>query len=313
MADAQRQKLIRRKLYVANFSGRECYALAKSAAFDLRLECAGHSRFAGIAQLGLDGEVCLIEIPLSRETIEMRDDLRVANLNRSRGAQVDVTPKPHILIGRRGIPIDPIDSQVVFGGGNGFHRDHVRAIVPQKVAYIELVRAIRARDIVRPGEFVAVEPAVGTIVDAAEMQPNVSGVRIICHAEFGSVPPRAVKRAVLRHWQHGEYFADWIRRARYRAQIFSEIWIRKRTIGDQSCNYRGRHGRRVPAFGAKCGDRNVLAVRVEFARRLEQPAVAKEDFLAGLAGIRADSRSNGQKGRDESQGSEKPQSEFRSG
>ena len=41
------------------------------------------------------------------------------------GGQVDFAPHAHVFIGRRGIPVDEGNRQIVIGGGEDFNRENI--------------------------------------------------------------------------------------------------------------------------------------------------------------------------------------------
>ena len=166
----------------------------------------------------------------------MRGHQRRADFNRAALAEPDAAPEAHVLVGRRGIPIDPVDAQVFLGLRDGFNGQHVRPVAHQQRRDVEFVGAIRAGNFARVCDALAVEPDVGAIVDAIEIQPHALAIRTIRRAEFGAVPPRAAERAVLRHGQHGKHFADGIRSSRNRTQVFAEIGIGERFVRHERGN-----------------------------------------------------------------------------
>ena len=154
-------------------------------AFELGFQSAGDWRRAGVAQLGLDGEVSLIE----RRSGEVRGDCRKANFHGTGRAEGDFAPESHVLVGRRGIPINPIDAQVFLGLRDGFDGEHVRPVAHQQRTDVELVRAISARDVMFSRDSLAVEPDIGAVVDAGEIQPHALAFESIRRAKFGAIPP----------------------------------------------------------------------------------------------------------------------------
>ena len=98
---------------------------------------------------------------------------------------------------------------------------------------IVFVGAIGAGYIFGVGDFVAVEPDIGAVIDAAEMQPHMAACEIFRQLEFGAIPPGAAERAVLRHGQQRKILADGIGGAGNVAQIFSEVGIGISFVGDE--------------------------------------------------------------------------------
>src|SRR6266851_1543119 len=108
-------------------------------------------------------------------------------------------PNPHVLVGRRRIPIHPGDPQVVLSWSE--HLDRQRILLPrlQKPAHVEFVRSVGARDVVRIRHLLPVDPDVRPVVDAQKIQP-LRFLRLSCRrGELPAIPPRAAKRTPVRH------------------------------------------------------------------------------------------------------------------
>ena len=78
------------------------------------------------------------------------------------------------LSGGQGFPVDPVDAEVGFGGREGFDGDGVFLAGVQVVSHIEVVGSIGAGDLLVVGDLLAVDPEIGAVVDAAEVQPERS-------------------------------------------------------------------------------------------------------------------------------------------
>ena len=90
----------------------------------------------------------------------------------------------------------------------------------RRFRHIEVISAIRARNLRRVRDLVAVQPDFAAVVDAAEVQPRaLARMRGSRRRELFAIPPAAVIGAVLRHGQVGEVVADGIGRARNLAQV----------------------------------------------------------------------------------------------
>src|SRR5277367_2104860 len=87
------------------------------------------------------------------------------------------------------------------------------------------VGAIGARYVFGVGDFFAVEPDIGAVVDAAEVQPDFAAGEIFGEFEIGAIPPGAAEGTVLRHGQEGKILADGIGGAGDVAEIFSVVGI----------------------------------------------------------------------------------------
>ena len=103
--------------------------------------------------------------------IHFRKHCRMPQRDRSAGRQIHLAPQPHVLVGRRGIPVHESDRQAVLGRRPNLHREHIRSGLDGG-SNVELVSPPRAGDFVRVGDLFSVEKNVGAVVDAAEVQPH---------------------------------------------------------------------------------------------------------------------------------------------
>ena len=154
-----------------------------------------------VVQLGVDGQVGRVE----RLAGEVRDSQRRAQGDRAGRDQIDPAREAHVLIRRRGIPIDPIDAQILFRGREGLHRQHIGLAGFQKLGHIEVISAICSGDLCRIRDFVAVQPDFSAVIDTGEMQPE-SLIFLRCgrRLKFVAIPPAAFVWTVLRHGQVGK-------------------------------------------------------------------------------------------------------------
>ena len=105
-------------------------------------------------------------------------DLRVTDRHGSARLQIDAAPQAHVFIGRRRIPVHPVDAEVFFRLRDGFDGQQIRPgrARAERRDFV-FVGAIGAGYVFGVGDFVAVEPDVGAIVDAAEVQPHLTILR----------------------------------------------------------------------------------------------------------------------------------------
>ena len=111
------------------------------------------------------------------------------------------------------------------------HRERI-ATCNQAPTDVDLVRAKGAVDDVPPRQLLAVEPDIGGVVDAVELQACNLPSRVFRHVELGPVPPGALE--LLRV---------------YLFEVCTEVEIGVAAVGNQ-CRHRGRgHRSRKPAIG----------------------------------------------------------------
>ncbi len=224
----------------------------------------------------------------------MRGDHGRADFDGAGDAERDGAPESHVFVRGRGVPVDPVDAEIFFGLGNGFDGKDVRRSAWSKLRRdVEFVDAVRAGDFTRVGDFFAVEPNVGAVVDAGKTQPDVAAVRSIGRGEFGAIPPGAAEWAVLGHGLKREHFVLAIVHTGKFREVVAEIRIGIGFVGDECCDDGRRHRGFVPALGAKARDRNLRPGRGDFAGGLESPMVAEVDASGCSRGLGKRSRGCG--------------------
>ena len=153
----------------------------------------------GVREKRADGERRRLVIRAEFGAYERTAQGNIAGLR-----QKDFAPDAHVFIGRRGIPIDPSETEIIFFRGEDFDSESVRAIVFQQLIDAKFKGAISAGHVGAIGDFRAVQPNVCAIVDAEEMEPRR---RLSCAAWRGKLsakPERATIRAVRGHISCGE-------------------------------------------------------------------------------------------------------------
>src|SRR5579864_4859169 len=98
----------------------------------------------GVLQLGGDRQLRGI----IRGGIQFRDDRGITQSNRAAGGEVDLAPQSHIFVGRRGIPVDKGDRQIVLSGGEDLYGENVFSTRLQRFGDVEFVGAPGAGDVV---------------------------------------------------------------------------------------------------------------------------------------------------------------------
>ena len=155
----------------------------------------------GIAEFGAEHEVRCGVVRM-----EFRGDERLAQRHAARGSEEDFAPHAGVFVGRCGIPVYPGEAEIIFFGSKDFDGEGVLAGLVQEIADLKFVGTIGAGDVVASGELLAVEPDVGTVIDAQEMEPDETIGRIGGRGEFGAKPEGTAEGAVrraCRDWQPG--------------------------------------------------------------------------------------------------------------
>ena len=230
----------------ARFAGGERQVLLDVVAFEIGFHRGRYLPIARVMKFGFHREIGLSE----RGVCEMRAHQRRADFDRAALAQPDAAPEAHVLIGRRGIPVDPVDAEVFLGLRDGIDRERVGPVVREQRRDVEFVCAIRAGSFARVCDALAVKPDIRAVVDSAEIQPDVAAAGSVRRrGEFRAVPPGAAEGAVFGHRADGEHFARGIVHARQGPQIVAEVRIRIGLVSHKR-RYDGRgHPRGVPAAG----------------------------------------------------------------
>src|SRR5215472_7155223 len=201
---------------------------------DSAAELPGNLLSSGILQFRLYSQVGFSK----QAPCEMRHHLWITNGYRPGGAQVDPTPKSHILVWRRRIPVHPVDSQIIGRLGGYFHCEHVREAVLCHFTHIKFVSAISPRYVVAIGDLATIHPDIRSVVDSVEMQPHMLPRKIRRQLEFRAIPPGTPEGAAFRHWQGRKVFADRIVGAGDGEQIPSEVRIEILLVSYQRHHYR---------------------------------------------------------------------------
>src|SRR5580692_10815762 len=121
----------------------------------------------------------------------MRDHLRVADGDWAAGFEIDRAPEAHVFIGWRGIPVNPVYAEIFVGLREGFHGQGIWLAWRELRGDFVFVGAIGAGYVFGVGDFAAVEPDVGAVIDAAEVEPHFAASEIFGELEVGAIPPGA--------------------------------------------------------------------------------------------------------------------------
>ena len=121
-----------------------------------------------VAEFGADGQFGGLVL-----RVELRGHEGIAHGHGPAGSEEHFLPDAHVFVRRSGIPIHPGDAEVVFFGREDFERQGIRGSRLQELGDVEFVGAVGARDVVRVGNFLTVDPDVGAVVDTEKIQPDV--------------------------------------------------------------------------------------------------------------------------------------------
>ena len=190
---------------------------------------------------------------------------------------VGVAPQPHVLVGRRRVPVDPRNRQIARCRGEHLDGESVGRAPARDARDVELVSAKGAGHAVARRDADAVHPDVRAVVDPVEIQPDRPVARRSRQIEFPPVPPRHAVRAVGRHRQQRELLADRVRRSGNGAEVHRRVRVWIPSALDQRADDRSRYARSVPPLGLETGARNRLAVQLYARRGLNGPTGVQRD------------------------------------
>src|SRR5262249_58508547 len=134
---------------------------------------------------------------------------RVTDLHRATRREVHVIPQAHVLVGRRRIPISPVNPEILERLREDFDRKDVPSRLGEFGSDIEFKRPIRSRNIFSVGDLLPVYPHIRAVIDSVKMErhvPMISWSRKLC-----PVPPRRSIRTVIWNRLVRERLADLIR------------------------------------------------------------------------------------------------------
>src|SRR5271166_3370896 len=100
--------------------------------------------------------------------IDLRKYSGMPQRDGSTGRQVDFTKQTHVLVGRRGIPVNESDGKAVLRWRPDLHRQYVGSGLDAG-RNVELVGPPRACDFVRISDLLSIEKDICAVVDAAEV------------------------------------------------------------------------------------------------------------------------------------------------
>src|SRR5205807_2179919 len=261
-------KLLRLKGYIPRLTRAEFDLLGKFRFFDVPFQYAFDRLVGSILHLHDYSQL--------RAVIGWRIDLRnyrgIAQCDRPAGSQVDVTPEAHVFVGRRRIPIHEGDCQVAFGWRKRLDRNHVFGARMRDSADIKFISAPRAPDLFEVGDFLAVDPDVGPVVDPLKVQPNRLAPVAGRQPKGLAIPPRNRKRAIGLHRKVREVRANRVTDPGDLSQVHPERWVGIDLVLHQRRHHRRRHSHAVPIFWLIWDARDDFTPIRHLAGGLEAPA-----------------------------------------
>src|SRR5262249_37585008 len=249
----------------AGLVGADFDGLRELLPLDLAAQDAFDGRIERVDNLRADGEVGGVGS-------EVRDDARISDRGRAGSSDPNVAPDAHELIGRQRVPIDEGDAQVAGRGREDLDGERVVAGLDGG-GDVEREQTPRARDLLRIGDLLTVEPDIGAEVDAVEAEPDDLAV-VIRQREGGAEPPGLAERAVLRHGDVGEVDTDVVLHAGRVAEVHAEVGVGVLLRGDERAEDGAARGRGVPAGGAKSNGGEGGAGLADVGGRLDCPSLA---------------------------------------
>ena len=123
---------------------------------------------AGVVNFGADGEGRLPVVG-----VELGLHKRMAQRHRPGRGEVNIFPNPHVFVGRSRIPVHPGQRQIVFARSENFYRQSIAFSGMQKFSSVEFENPEGAGDFGGIGDLLAVDPDIGPVVDAIQMQPRI--------------------------------------------------------------------------------------------------------------------------------------------
>jgi hypothetical protein len=193
-------------------------------------------------ELGADGE-------LGAAGGEVGGDGGVADGHGSGGGDPDVAPEAHVLVGRLRVPIDEGDGEVVGLGGEDLDGEGVGFAGLDGGGDVELKEPPGTGEFIGGCDRVAVEPDVGTKIDAVETEPDGLALKTGGDLECGAEPPGLAEGAVGRHGRVGKIERNGVGRAGDGAQIHAGVRVGIDVVLDQRAEDGGGHGGVVPGAG----------------------------------------------------------------
>src|SRR5262249_50044446 len=119
-----------------------------------------------VGELGANGQ--MREIGAGQ--LQFGFESSVANADGTAGRKNNFLPETYVFVWGRGIPVHPSNSKFAGMRRKDFHGNGVLRARMDKIGDVKFIATECADNGVRAGKFIAVDPDVGAVVDAAESQ-----------------------------------------------------------------------------------------------------------------------------------------------
>ena len=183
--DDELRRRLRGELEFFRFLRPKGHFPGETQAFDPTFEGARDVRVGVIHELRRDREPGFLE---SLE-VELGDDERILDGDSAGGPDADLPEEAHVVVRRRRIPVDEADRRLALlrrddldGQDVLLRRLDVRGDVDREAPEGAVGRR-------RVGHFFPVEPDIGPVVDAVELEPRLDETGSQRHSELLAVPP----------------------------------------------------------------------------------------------------------------------------
>src|SRR5260370_32263639 len=183
-----------RKFYNPVFPASQFHVLLQFKPLQLRVQAPFYLSGRGILQFGADRELGgLVSRP------QPGSHKWVSQCNFSALRQKYFAPDTHHFVRGSGIPIHPGDLEAVSLRSEDLHGDGVTLACLHELADVEFKGSVGAGNLGFVGDLSSTDPEILAIVDSQEIQPGLLVLIIVWQIELRAKPPRATKRASLRH------------------------------------------------------------------------------------------------------------------
>ena len=109
-----------------------------------------------------------------RRKVQAAGHERVPQRERPAVGEVHRAPQAHVLVRRHGVPVHPVEGQVGRLRGEDLDRERVARAGLRGLGHVQLVAAEGAHHVLGRGQLLAVQPDVGAVVHAVEVEPQAA-------------------------------------------------------------------------------------------------------------------------------------------
>ncbi len=259
----------------------ELDVLAEPTSLEARLDGRGLGTVRHVAGEDGDREVGGLEA----RQVEIGHDVGVIDPYGAGGPHEDVLPQAHVHVGREGVVVVPASRRLDLLGLVGqllqqTRRDHldgegVAGPRLQVVGHRELEALEHPRRLIPRGDPLSVEPHVGLVVDAVEVEAQVLAGPGLGDVELDPIPPGIPERAVLGHDEPRRLLV-----ARGPGEVVAVVRVGQLTRLDERREDGRGHPGRVPPRGVDARPRKRGTVCVDLGRGLDGPSLDQRLNLA---------------------------------